>query len=171
MHSKTLGRPQGKRSIDKIMKDTSFIVIETTILLYIFWQCYHLSFEVVCIIKNKLSALYHVFNVPSLPICLCLLLLFLVLLLLKSQFLFGIKIFATFVAFLDFVDFSVPDEILSGVKDFGANYARRLYMLLHVLLEQMFVLLSGVANVTNKTVSAMTRVLSSLMVCHIIRVH
>ena len=153
------------------MKDTSFIVIETTVLLSSNWQCYHLSFEVVCIIKNKLSALYHVFNVPSLPICLCLLLLFLVLLLVKSQFLFGIKIFATFVAFLDFVDFSVPDEILSGVKDFGANYARRLYMLLHVLLEQMFVLLSGVANVTNKTVSAMTRVLSSLMVCHIIRVH
>ena len=43
MHSKTLGRPQGKRSIDKIMKDTSFIVIETTVLLSKNWQCYHLS--------------------------------------------------------------------------------------------------------------------------------
>ena len=46
----------------------------------------------------------------------------------------------------------MPDEILGGVKDFCANYARRLNMLLHVLLEQMLVLFSGVANVTNKTV-------------------
>ena len=68
----------------------------------------------------------------------------------SSQILLGIEIFPALVTSFHFVDFIVPDEILSGVKDFGANYARRLYMLLHVLLEQMFVLLSGVANVTNK---------------------
>ena len=111
------------------MKDTSFIVIETTILLYTFWQCYHLSFEVVCIIKNKLSALYHVINVLFLPISLRLLFLFLVLLLVKSQILLGIKIFPAYVTSFDFVDFTVPDEILGGVKDFGANYVRRLLRL------------------------------------------
>ena len=61
------------------MKDTSFIVIETTVLLSTNWQCYHLSFEVVYIIKNKLRALYHVINVIFLPISLRLLLLLLVL--------------------------------------------------------------------------------------------
>ena len=44
-------------------------------------------------------------------------------------------------------------------------------MLLHVLLEQMLVLFSGVANVTNKTVWAITCVLSSFVVCHIVSVH
>ena len=44
-------------------------------------------------------------------------------------------------------------------------------MLLHVLHEQMLVLVSGVANVTNKTVWAITCVLVSFVVCHIISVH
>ena len=94
--------------------------------------------------------LYNVINVLFLPISLCLLLL--VLFLVNSQILLGIKIFPAFVTPLDFVDFRVPDYILSGVRNLGANYARRPNMLLHVLLEQMLVLLSGVANVTNKTV-------------------
>ena len=113
------------------MKDTSFIVIETTVL-YSYLQIGNViisQFEVVCIIKNKLSALYHVINVLFLPISLRLLFLFLVLLLVKSQILLGIKIFPAYVASFDFVDFTVPDEILGGVKDFGANYAQRLFLL------------------------------------------
>ena len=70
----------------------------------------------------------------------------------SSQILLGIEIFPAFFASFHFVDFTVPDEILGGVKDFGANYAQRLNVLLHGLLEQMFVLLSGVANITNKTI-------------------
>ena len=51
------------------------------------------------------------------------------LLLVKSQILLGIKIFPAYVTSFDFVDFTVPDEILGGVKDFCANYARRLFLL------------------------------------------
>ena len=62
------------------MKDNSFIVIETTVLLSTNWQCHISQFEVVYIIKNKLRALYHVINVIFLPISLRLLLLLLIVL-------------------------------------------------------------------------------------------
>ena len=93
------------------MKDTSFIVIETTVL-YSYLQIGNVIISHSRLsasrFKNKLSALYNVINVLFLPISLCLLLL-LVLLLVNSQILLGIKIFPAFVTPLDFVDFRVPD--------------------------------------------------------------
>ena len=55
MHSKTLGRLRGKRSIDKRIKDTSFIFYlqNDNVIISQF-------IGVVGIVKNKLSALYHV---------------------------------------------------------------------------------------------------------------
>ena len=52
----------------------------------------------------------------SLRISLRLLLLLLALLLMKSQILLGIEFFPAFAASLDFMDFTVPDEILGAAS-------------------------------------------------------
>ena len=157
MRSKTVRRCRGKRSIDKRMKDTSFIVIETTVLLSTNLHNGNLiisQFEVFCIV-----CIISCHQYPLLPR-------------------FSMCCSSSCALAYDISDPSWHWNFYHIRRIFwfrGLNYAWwdsslswRLYHKLctktgcvaAVLPKQMFILLSGVAQISNKTIWAMTRMLS-----------
>ena len=81
------------------------------------------------------------------------------------------SLFALKFTYLNLVDSAMSVQILARVEDFFTNYACRPDMLLHMLLKQIFVLFSCIADIANKTVRSLTCMLSFLVVRHVVLVH